>query len=762
MKKLLFTSLFLLISTNIVLADWNEGDPAKYIQRPDLTGNGMAAFTPPPNIGGCGPWREDFKCTQTGPITSIHIWGVWLKDELPVDAGGNAGPENIKFDVNIWNLAEGWAATIDKSQFTVREVTYVKDGKWWDYYGQQDPPGWTVYQYNMNLEVPGIEPIIQRGTQADPQTYYLQINPKPDPSPQSVSFGWLVRDPADGHYGIIPDMKTDAFFPPYPDCLGIRNLEYPSSHPYAGMPTDLSFVINTETDLRSLKWSQPPVETNLLLETPVFCGWDEQSNGPRPQVPRWKVVADDYRCIGDMPVTGIHWWGSHYGWNGDPKIPPTQPIGWRIGFWNNIPADPCAVTFSRPERLLWLLEIDAARVADEEVGTDIFPRHPEDICFKYSLMLEEAEFFRQGLHLNKTTDDIFWVSIAAVYEDGDVLYPWGWKTRPWSWMDDAVTVNIDEDLHQDLIVNPGQITPLEYENESYDAAFALQTSGDSVKWRQAFTGLRNWPHYEDVNSWAKEDSDGNLEPNPPLMVADDWICRRRKPVTAIVWWGSYIDYTYEACQGKPVAPASIRPDYFLLRFWTDAQASPFGGYSHPNEPIWEYKAYDYDQVLVGYDKYPHEFPAEPVFRYSVKLPWDKWFYQKKIEGIYWISVVAVYVARDPEYEWGWTNHPHTFNDYAVKGWWKDTANWDWQIQKDQTGQGEDMSFVLFTNPDECTGCADYDLDSTVTSLDLKVFAVDWLWTGLPGGHSNGDLDCDGDADFDDYAILALQWLESCP
>jgi hypothetical protein len=127
-----------------------------------------------------------------------------------------------------------------------------------------------------------------------------------------------------------------------------------------------------------------------------------------------------------------------------------------------------------------------------------------------------------------------------------------------------------------------------------------------------------------------------------------------------------------------------------------------------------------------------------------------------------MSVVAVYVARDPEYEWGWTNHPHTFNDYAVKGWWKEPDSWDWKPQFDQTESGQDMSFVLFTNPDECTGCADYDLDSTVTSLDLKVFVNDWLWTGLPGGHSDGDLDCDGDADFDDYAILALQWLESCP
>jgi uncharacterized PurR-regulated membrane protein YhhQ (DUF165 family) len=44
MKKLLFTGLFLLISTTLIFADWNEGEAAKWIQRPDLTGNGLAVY----------------------------------------------------------------------------------------------------------------------------------------------------------------------------------------------------------------------------------------------------------------------------------------------------------------------------------------------------------------------------------------------------------------------------------------------------------------------------------------------------------------------------------------------------------------------------------------------------------------------------------------------------------------------------------------------------------------------------------------------
>jgi hypothetical protein len=329
-------------------------------------------------------------------------------------------------------------------------------------------------------------------------------------------------------------------------------------------------------------------------------------------------------------------------------------------------------------------------------------------------------------------------------------------------MDDAVTIVLDDDLHVPMTVDPNAVAPIEYQQESFDAAFALNTDPNWVKWEQAFTGLRDWPHYEDVNSWAKEDSDGNLIPEPVVQVCDDWLCRRRTPVTAVVWWGSYIGYTYEACQGRPVAPASIRPDYFLIKIWTDLPRLFPLSFSHPNEPVWQYKAYDYDEVLVGYDKYPSSGPAEPVFQYSVKLPEADWFYQRTTSAVYWISIVAVYVQRDPEFQWGWTNHPHSFNDYAVKGWWEGPAKWSWQVLSDQMNNGEDMSFILFTDPNECTSCADYDFDNSVTGSDLDVFANDWLWLGPAGGYSDGDLDCDGDVEFTDYALFALLWLDSCP
>ncbi len=82
-----------LLTPALVRADWDPGDPYKmhYPQLPDLTPTGLDVlatrdpqFTlPPPNPGPA--WKvlaDDFLCTQTGPITDVHIWGSWLNDEV--------------------------------------------------------------------------------------------------------------------------------------------------------------------------------------------------------------------------------------------------------------------------------------------------------------------------------------------------------------------------------------------------------------------------------------------------------------------------------------------------------------------------------------------------------------------------------------------------------------------------------------------------------------------------------------------------------
>jgi hypothetical protein len=661
-----------------------------------------------------------------------------------------------------------------------------------------------------------------------------------------------------------------------------------------------------------VKWSQPPIEWSPMMRTPTYCGWDEPSLRRKPTATaatQWKVVADDFRCIGDMPITSIHWWGSYKNWN--ESVPPQpKPTAWRVGFWSNVPAGQ-GTTFSRPGKLLWQVEVSADRVSEDWVGVDRYPQKPIDTCFQYFVQLKPQEYFWQRGYLDPTIlapdQRIFWISIVAIYppSTGNIL-EWGWKTRPWHWMDDAVTFEvISDDLKVGTEVNTQLVQPIIStvpcgNIESYDMAFELDTDPNYIKWEQAYTGIRDWPHYEDEKSMAVElsetgakwvqqpdltsngvDVDATAYIIPPIVspqiladdflckttgaitnidiwgswykdvwsetdpavttfvltiradipanasptghsmpgqvlwqkafgagqftvtrqeappesyynpcvgtfspqnhkmvykysfnidpkeafvqkgttdkptvywlcvqaqlmflagteatwfgwktsvdhwnddavwakaeepysgtwnelrypsghpykdrsidlafvistsdaqpggtefqrvVADDWRCERRTPITSIVWWGSYIGYNYEACQCQTSTITPTKPDYFLLSIWTDVpnpNPDDQNNYSHPDQKIWEYKTTDYDEVLVGYDKHPEYGPTvppiligrEPVFRYSVILPKENWFCQKNVNDIYWLSVVAVYKnPQDVRYPWGWTNHKCT-------------------------------------------------------------------------------------------------------
>ena len=101
-----------------------------------------------------------------------------------------------------------------------------------------------------------------------------------------------------------------------------------------------------------------------------------------------------------------------------------------------------------------------------------------------------------------------------------------------------------------------------------------------------------------------------------------------------------------------------------------------------------------------------------------------------VDGIYWLSVVAVYDTNMPNYDWGWTNHKHVFNDDAVAGYYVGNEL-VWEELYDQTGASEDMSFILFTDPNECSTCSNYNCDALVNFVDFADFADDWRWSARP-------------------------------
>ena len=247
------------------------------------------------------------------------------------------------------------------------------------------------------------------------------------------------------------------------------------------------------------------------------------------------------------------------------------------------------------------------------------------------------------------------------------------------------------------------------------------------------------------------------------MVADDWTCRSAGPVTGVVWWGSYLGSGYLPCE-CPLPPGAARPelappqppDYFLLSIWTDGAGSGSKdamNVSHPGKKIWEYKADQFDEVLVGFDKDPAPTSSlvqgfEPVYRYTVGLPRENWFRADAPNSVYWLSVVAVYKdGKNVLYPWGWTNHPSvsgdqqkltppagckpeemaaqvaadetgrhgnavvgrvesdSTRDVRVEGTDARVENppYDWTPLLDPTGQAQDMSFMFFTEPPQTPG-----------------------------------------------------------
>jgi len=451
-------------------------------------------------------------------------------------------------------------------------------------------------------------------------------------------------------------------------------------------------------DIPSLVWSQPPIEIDPdINQEPVFCGFGEpaRSTEQTGQKRQWRMNADDFRCLGPLPVTRIRWWGGYKAWTSSEPS-ELQQVFWHISIWAN-QFEGVTQDDSFPERMVWSLEIPAERINYEPVGNIEFPQKLPETCFLYEVYLEPDEWFHQAAY--ESNDDVFWISITAVYPaDAEAKNMWAWITRPHLWGNGAVMPAIMGDWPTyDERLFPGRIYPIENsllsgQNQGYDMCFEILTEQPWIKWDQAFTTLRDWPDCEDQQSYAIENQDGNLQVQ--YQVADDWLCERIDPVFAVGWQGSYIGYEYEPAEYDELKEP-LRPDYFMLSLRTPSNVS--AGDENPGELVWEYLAYDYDEVLVGYDRNPEGRPNESVFSYSVRLPEEAWFHQVNLDQKYLFSVVAVYKARldEIQYPWGWTNCPNTFGATAISVTGDGSSP---ETLYDQTGGPVDMSFTLFTLP----------------------------------------------------------------
>jgi len=259
-----------------------------------------------------------------------------------------------------------------------------------------------------------------------------------------------------------------------------------------------------------VKWSQPPDDTTVPEK--IF-GWDERSVYHRPP-----ILADDWQCKDNRPVTDIHWWGSFFSYSDlglpvkcwtQPYIPAhLLPKGFHIGIWTDIPAG-ADQPFSHPGRLVW--ENYCTSYVWNFAGYDYDPRvdvpdHRErEACFQFAQFLSQNEWFRQAP--DPTGEGtVYWLSIAAFYDPTVNLdYLWGWKTRPHFFNDDAVRIHDIEEADGSLW--PWGTMPMQpwpphvgahwLAGEPVEAAAWVEGQVMWLSWDLAFELTTNEPAYED-------------------------------------------------------------------------------------------------------------------------------------------------------------------------------------------------------------------------------------------------------------------------
>jgi hypothetical protein len=210
--------------------DWKPGSPYKmhWPQLPDLgfTGIDVAAMQV--------TLADDFKCTATGPIRDIHIWGSFYKDELPKE-----GPGALTFEVSIYTDVPAsdktwshpgdrkWTRTFKPDEYTVRRV-YNGPEDWYDpVKGEYSPANHRyAFQYNFCIARDAF-------TQEEGKVYWLAV--RESSSSANYTFGWktTTRELRWNDDAVYLQSNAD----------GWMEMAYPKGHKYMGGSLDLAFVI---------------------------------------------------------------------------------------------------------------------------------------------------------------------------------------------------------------------------------------------------------------------------------------------------------------------------------------------------------------------------------------------------------------------------------------------------------------------------------------------------------------------------------------
>ena len=395
--------------------------------QPCVDTNGVK-YQQPPNPAGfdvlnSGPWvlADDFICTNTGPITGIHIWGSWLNDQHGTITNFWLG---IYDDVPaVTNAANGqvtpshpgnllWSGLFAQGQFAESEVGPSQEQF-------LDPGPGAVIGTDTNIWYYCFfptTPFTQTGSITAPITYWLAAYAQVSTiAGANLQYGWKTT--------FIVQNDTSVH-EPWPGSLPGTNSNwlptiYQSST--AGpVPLDLAFVLTTPTN-------QPPpptlcVDTNGVkyIQPPNLQGLDVWNNGP------W-LLADDFVCTNSGPITDIHIWGSWLN-----NLVDSNSLTFTLGIYDDVPVNPTN-SFSHPGNLLWQQTFAPGQYAENffASGTETFldpgPPNPigTDTNAWYYCFYPTNPFVQGGTTASPSN---YWLAVYAQLPAGTTGYQYGWKT----------------------------------------------------------------------------------------------------------------------------------------------------------------------------------------------------------------------------------------------------------------------------------------------------------------------------------------------
>lgn len=261
-------SLAVMFLAASAIGDWDPGGPYKmhYPKLPDLTTAGMDVLAGPLSVDNTGQvyWEkflaDDFLCTESGPITDIHIWcsyrgdtrymvppefSLVIYDHVPTGPGG---PDYSQPGAPLWDayvrptVERIYAEDVDESFYDPSPDEIVdRDTVVWQYnfkfsedeafHQERGKIYWLAVKHTFDLSGNGTVDLVDVAILASiwPSSFGWKTSVVEQYEDAAV---WtdVMTYPGDPHVHVVPTGPW-------------RPLDYPDVHEYAGQPIDLAFVI---------------------------------------------------------------------------------------------------------------------------------------------------------------------------------------------------------------------------------------------------------------------------------------------------------------------------------------------------------------------------------------------------------------------------------------------------------------------------------------------------------------------------------------